>query len=382
MRKRNILIIAHEDVINGASFSLLNLMDALKEKCKFTVIVPYNNGPFLDECKKRPIKVYYVPFERWIKPKDSNFRKEKSKWFWKDNHNNQKLAKKMSKILEKESIELIHSNSSVVDFGYRLSKIMNIPHIWHIREFGIEDFNMYPLCSEKKFFKKICDKNNSLICISKAVAEKYSKKIDNNRLHIIYNGVDAKHINPKKEFPNKEDTIICLQTGMIHKAKGQNITIKAINELQKEGYKKLELWLAGSGKLEDLGIKNAEKMKWLKVLGRVNNIQELRKKVNIEIVSSQKEAFGRVTVEAMMGQIPVIGTNSGGTKELIKENENGLLYSPGNIDELKEKIEYLYNNRKEIKRLGKNAYAESKDYFQINRCAKEVFELYKEILKR
>lgn len=380
--KINVLMIAHESMINGASFSLLNLIDKLKDKCDFIIITPYNYGKFIESLKTRNIKVYHVPFERWVKLKDNNFKLEKKKWKRKDNLKNELLAKEMAKILKNEAIDIVHSNTSVVDFGYRLSKILKIPHIWHIREFGEEDFSMYPLCSYRKYYKKICDKNNYLVCVSKTVAEKFKGKIRDDKIQVIYNGVDKKNINCNKKYPTKKDKIICLQTGLISKTKGQDITIKAIDSLYKEGYKNIELLLAGSGNIEDLGIKNTDKNKWLKVLGQVNNINEIRKNVNIEIVSSKKEAFGRVTIEAMMGKISVVGSNSGGTKELIKDNETGLLYKQGDYEDLKEKIKYLYKNRKEIKRLGENAYKYSKDYFLIDRCAEEVFELYKELIEK
>lgn len=377
--KINVVVVAHESMINGASFSLLNLIDKLEDKCNFIVISPYDRGTFIDALAIRNVKVYYVPFERWIKYKDDNFKNEKKKWKRKDNFRNQMLAKEMAKILKNEKVDLIHSNTSVVDFGYRLSKILKVPHIWHIREFGEDDFSMYPLCSYRKYYKKICDKNNYLVCVSKSLMEKFNKKAKN--VQVIYNGVDSKNINDKKKFPSKNDKLICLQTGMINKAKGQDITIKAIEELYNEGYKNIELQLAGRGNIEDLGIEKKNR-KWLKVLGQVNNIEEIRKEVNVEIVSSKKEAFGRVTVEAMMGQIPVVGSNSGGTKELIKDNENGLLYEPSNYKDLKEKIGYLYKNKKEIKRLGVNAYNYSKDYFLIDRCASEIYKLYRNILKK
>ena len=199
---------------------------------------------------------------------------------------------------------------------------------------------------------------------------------------MIYNGIDAKNINNHKTFTKtKKDPLILLQSGMIHPAKGQDLTIKAVEELHKAGYKNIELWLAGSGKIEDLGIGRKNK-KWLKVLGQVSNLPEIRKKVNVEIVSSKKEASGRVTIEAMMGQIPVIGSASGGTKELIQDNQNGLLFEPNNVEDLKEKIKYLADNRKEIKRLGENAYRKTKQYFLIERTAKEVYALYQELIKK
>ena len=379
--KINVLILAHESMINGASFSLLNLMDKLSDKCNFIVITPYDRGKFVEALQTRPVKVYYVPFERWIKYKDENFKNEKKNWRRKDNFKNYVLAKAMAKILKNENIDIIHSNTSVVDFGYRLSKIMKVPHIWHIREFGEDDFSMYPLCSYRKYYKKITDKNNYLVCVSNSLKDKFKDKVKEDRIQVIYNGVDEKNINNDKKYPKKDDKLICLQTGMINKAKGQDITVKAIEELYKEGYKNIELQLAGSGDISSLGI-NPKNKKWLKVLGQVNNIETIRKNVNIEIVSSKKEAFGRVTVEAMMGGIPVIGSNSGGTKELIKDNETGLLYEPGNYKDLKEKIKYLYKNKKEIKRLGVNAYNYSKDYFLIDRCASEIYKLYKKILNK
>ena len=81
----------------------------------------------------------------------------------------------------------------------------------------------------------------------------------------------------------------------------------------------------------------------------------------------------------MMGGIVVVGSNSGGTKELIKNKETGLLFECGNYIDLSEKVKYLYNNRDELKRIGSNAFLSSKDYFLINRCANEIYNLYKKI---
>ena len=47
-----ILYIAHEWAINGASQSLLNLIDKLQDRCEFIVICPCIDGPFVEELKK------------------------------------------------------------------------------------------------------------------------------------------------------------------------------------------------------------------------------------------------------------------------------------------------------------------------------------------
>lgn len=373
----NILFIAHEQMINGASHSMIDIIDKLSDRCNFTIVTPFNNGPFVDEMKKRNVEIYYAPFYRWVDFKNDEYKIKRKQFKKSYDKINQILAEKLYNLIRDKNIDIIHTNTSVVDFGYRLSKIMNIPHVWHIREFGEKDFNMYPLCSYSEYYKKIAD-NNNLICISKEVMKKFVDKVPSSSLNLIYNGVSKKNLNSNKKYNlDKNQKIICLQSGMISKTKGQDITIKAIEKLVNEGYD-IELLIAGNGDVKNLGI-NIENKQWLKILGQVDNLPEIRKNVDIEIVSSKSEDFGRVTVEAMMGGIVVVGSNSGGTKELIKNKETGLLFECGNYIDLSEKVKYLYNNRDELKRIGSTAFLSSKDYFLINRCANEIYNLYKKI---
>ena len=370
---KKVLFVAHEKMINGASHSLLNIIDCLSDRCNFIVVTPYKDGPFVDELQKRNVDIYYAPFYRWVEFKDKSFDEKKKKWKYYNKINN-KLAKKLSIILKNEKIDIIHSNTTVVDFGYKLSKIMKIPHIWHAREFGEKDFSMYPLCSYRKYFKIMSD-NNYIICVSNIVSEKFKNKIKDKYLKVIYNGVNKININNDKKYNlSKNSKLVCLQSGMINKTKGQDITIKAVDSLIKEGYN-IELLIAGSGDISDLGI-NKDDKKWLKILGQVNNLPEIRRNVDVEIVSSKSEAFGRVTIEAMMGSLAVIGSNSGATKELIKDKENGLLFNQGDYIDLASKLKLLYNDRKLLEKIGKSAYDYSKDYFLIDRCANEIYELY------
>ena len=50
---------------------------------------------------------------------------------------------------------------------------------------------------------------------------------------------------------------------------------------------------------------------------------------DIGLTCSRNEAFGRTTVEALLMGKPVIGTNTGGTVDLISDGVDGLLYPPG-----------------------------------------------------
>lgn len=70
----------------------------------------------------------------------------------------------------------------------------------------------------------------------------------------------------------------------------------------------------------------------------------LRKNMDVELVCSRAEAFGRVTAEAMLGGMSVIGSNTGGTVGLINHKKIGYLYSKSDINELAEYMkEFICN---------------------------------------
>jgi glycosyltransferase involved in cell wall biosynthesis len=71
------------------------------------------------------------------------------------------------------------------------------------------------------------------------------------------------------------------------------------------------------------------------------------------LVCSKNEAWGRVAAEAMISGKPVIGYNGGGTKEIITNNFNGLLYK--DINELTMSMKTVIQNRELVNNLTCNA---------------------------
>ena len=84
----------------------------------------------------------------------------------------------------------------------------------------------------------------------------------------------------------------------------------------------------------------------------------------------------------MLGGKAVIGTASGGTAELIQNGKTGLLYTPGDYNELAAWIRYLYENAEEKCRLGAAARAWAADRFNQKKYAGEVAHLLDETLAR
>lgn len=189
---------------------------------------------------------------------------------------------------------------------------------------------------------------DTFVCISNSIYEHYSY-LDNRKKRVIYNGVEKSHYSPKEYIIGEK--IRFLISGRIEKAKGQDIVIEACKELIRRRITNFTVYLAGKGNMnipESLS-------SYVYLLGQVSDMPALRKKCNIELVCSLAEAFGRSTVEAMLSGNPVIGSESGGTKELIKDGEDGLLFKPGDYMDLANKMEFFIKNSNAIEYFGLSA---------------------------
>lgn len=380
----NILLITHERNLNGASKSLLNIIEQLKEKHKFYVLTPFSDGQMIEELKKRKIVFFSYPLKRWEREKDSNlfiWFLRKCRWYMYDRFVNTYCVHIIEKNIRELSIDLIHTNVSVLNIGGLLSKRMNIPHIWHIREFGQEDFGLYPLCSEKYMYNFISRYSDKIIVISKAIKNKYEPLLSNKNILLVYNGVGNENLYKNRVYMRPKITNFLI-SGTIRPEKGQLTAIMACKELVQNGITDFHLFIAGRGKCSELKEIFKEQDKYVSFLGQVDDLHIVRRKMDVELVCSRSEAFGRVTIEAMMAGMPVIGSNAGGTPELIIEGYNGMLYPFGDYHKLSACMKKYIENYEMISEHGKNGQDLATKNFAIERCANEIENIYESFITK
>ncbi len=381
-----ILFAAHEGDLNGSSKSLINLIDILSRTHTVFVLTSYKEGKFVEELKKHNCTVWYAPYFRWVKTRPESplrWLYQRLKWFGYEQWINRSSAKKIAAMAKGEGIDLIHSNTRVIDIGGLVGRYANIPHIWHFREFGEEDFRMYPVTSVKKHYGQVSRMAEGVIMISDAIQAKFAPLLDEKvQVFRIYNGVDDTNVWEKQPFaPEKISFLI---SGRISPTKGQKDVVKAAQLLLEKGYTNFKIYMAGtmSSQFQLFDRETEHVQEYVELLGQISDMPKLRRDMDVELVCSKAEAFGRVTVEAMMGSLPVIGSAAGGTLELIQEGVTGYLYEQGNPQELAEKMQRFLDNPELVYRLGHAAWEETKEYFLIERCAAEIAEVYKKVTER
>ena len=383
-----ILAVAHESGMNGgANRSLFTVINLLRQhySVDVDVVVPKENGEFVEALRKAGINVYFQPY----KCDFSVYRyspKDLLKWIYVRyiNLHNMLLAKRTKSMFSNCIYDIIYVNTRMSSYGAFLAKELNIPLVCHIREIGDPHaiWGCWTLRMIGRYSKKV-------IAISTVMKEIIQEKIPESKVIAILNGIDCNHVESITDNFTQNNINILL-TGRVVAAKGHMDALKAVFELKQRGYNNLMLHIAGSISDSTNGIKYYESLKTyamehniddnVKFLGEVNNIFELRKNMAIELMCAICEPFGRVTVEAMRSGLLVIGSNTGGTLDIIKDGESGLLYSQGDYISLADKIEWAIINEEDRKKIQEYGRRYSIDHFTKEENVEKIYATLKSVI--
>jgi glycosyltransferase involved in cell wall biosynthesis len=113
-------------------------------------------------------------------------------------------------------------------------------------------------------------------------------------------------------------------------------------------------------------------------LGRIkpNDMPNFYHKLDAFVIPSYREAFGVAALEASACEIPVVGTNIGGLREVIRNGETGFLVERGDYEEIRNVIRTLLTNselRKNMGRAGRKFVQEKYELSQSVRLMEEVY---------
>ncbi|MDK2083858.1 glycosyltransferase [Aliarcobacter butzleri] len=268
------------------------------------------------------------------------------------------IAMKLKKYIKENNINIVMSFLYRPNYINILAKIFGSSHksIINIRSTTSRYKNEGLLGKINLFLiNNLFDKADLIISNSKGVDEDL-KSIMNitTNTKVIYNPVDIKYINSKKDicedvdfkfFSNKKYII---SVGRLIPLKRNFDLIEAFFELQKED-DNLEVLFLGDGILKNDLINECVKLNIenkVHFLGNVKNPFYYLSRSNLFVLNSQIEGFPNVLVEAMTCGLPVISSDcKSGPREILETEKYGLLYPVGDVGTLIEKIKfYLYQD--------------------------------------
>ncbi len=201
-----------------------------------------------------------------------------------------------------------------------------------------------------------------------------------DKIITIQNGIDCnliKQIKPDSFKTDKGKTNIGL-IGRLDKQKGQTILLKAAKLLLSK-QQNIQIYLFGEGP-EEKTLREMVKQEGLSncinFMGATENIHTHISQMDIITIPSLWEGLPNILLEAMALECPVIASRINGIIEVVKDNEEALLFEPGNEKELAESIQKLIKDRSLAQKIGSNAKKHVLNNYSIERCVNKTTDLY------
>ena len=319
------------------------------------------------------------------------------------------VYEKLHKLAEECNFDLIHSNfPAMPDLLLKIGRKTCIPSITTIHttikgqkdgimSSGLPFFRMdfserctlllYPALrlAEQLYLRK----SKKLITVSnwmRWIIEKNYPFVP--KLHVIHNGVDSKRFKPQRS--NNPQTLdetrrpVVLFSSRLTVAKGVHYFIQAIPKILTKT-KEVHFVFSGAGPKEHwiswLRKLNIDKS-FYTFLGYVDYklLPSLYAKADIFVAPSLYENLPIRILEAMSCESAVVASNICAIPEAITNGENGILISPGNVDELAKVITMLLKDDELRSTLGKNARQTVIEKFSWNVIAEKTVDTYKKLL--
>ncbi len=256
-----------------------------------------------------------------------------------------RAIKDISALVEKEGIDVIHSNM------FHANLIARVVAIFKKVKVVASIHNTYKKvhwnrCLINRFLSKY---TSSIVVGSKDVFNDVLEfdRVNPDLVHIIPNSVDIgmsksnlTKIEARKKICISESQFLIGTVGRLENQKGHEYLLKALSELIISGHNDVRLIIVGYGSLEshlkqfssDLDLENH-----VQFLGARNDLGDLYKAMDVYVMPSLWEGLSLAMVSAMAAGLPIISTRVGGAQELLSDNR-GVLVEPGDSGALATEI--------------------------------------------
>lgn len=374
-----VLIVCHDRFLSGANRALIDWLDGRdRAKADITVLLPRDNADTRMRLEEIGCEVWHAPFVLAIKPVERRglvwHIKNNAKFVW-SLCAHPFISRYVAKKALARGIQVVHSNSFATTFGSEIAHLLDVPHIWHIREFCETDHGFTHYFPSR--VARQCEASHAIF-ISEAVKEYQTKKYSFKSEMVVYDRVQCVgSICGHRSFMNDG---ICniIMVGTISEGKGQQEAIEAIKMLQEEG-RNVRLFLCGQGDRNMLQPLLVGCESFIFDLGYREDVNEIRTGMDIALVCSRMEAFGRVTIEGQYYWNVVIGADSGCTSHLIDDGKTGFLYRKGDPRDLAKKITYCMDNPCRMSEITNTARASAvREY--AGDISEKIFATYTRVL--
>lgn len=377
MNEKEKVIVHIAQSAGGVKEYLYMLLKNMNPKYINILILSEEYKKYQKEFEKVSQDIYYVPMTR-----DVSIVKDI------------KAIINVKKILKNIHPNIVYCHSSKAGAIGRIALLLNRKikviynaHGWY--------FNAEIPKVKKKIFafieRMLAKKTNIIINISESELEsalnyKIAKK---EKMLIIKNCIDFEkykidlkqaRIISRKQYNIEDNEILIGTVGRIAEQKNPLLMYRAFKKIN-EKYPNTKLIYVGDGNLKEELLKNVQNDNLTDkviITGWVEKTQNVIPAIDIAVLPSKWEGFGLVLIEYMLCDKAIVASATGGILDIIKDDENGLLFKNDDENSLYEKIELLI----EKEEIGRKMIENNKSYrniYEIEKLEKEHEKIFEEL---
>jgi glycosyltransferase involved in cell wall biosynthesis len=355
-----ICFVAHQATKEGAGRFMLDEIEYLRRAGHEVLAILPREGALTKTLAERRIEFRIVPTTWWTRAALKTTEP--------DYPASIVAARRIATELRDWRADIAYTHTIVVPTGALGAVFAGIPHVWHIHEFSYHPAAVEMAIEKPLLARFIAQTSNLVFFNSKAVAAEWDGHLGSAPNALVYNWVTPNGTGSKidisdltaRELLADRNTFVMAMVGSLVRWKRQTDAIEATAQLLGEG---LDVALVIVGPSTDA--KFAAELHALiqerglsgrvRLVGYTEHPEAILRAANVAVVCSDREPFGRVTIEAMAQGTPVVATNSGGTPEIIEDGVSGLLFPTGDSSALAAHIRTLVSNPDRLAQLGASA---------------------------
>ena len=298
--------------------------------------------------------------------------------------------------IKKCNIHLIHTNTSAVWGGGIAARLCRIPHVSSVMELVEE-----PLFVAKAMSLMATLFSDKVVAVSEAVKNHFIKLVGfgKHKYEVIPTPVNEKKYrfsesgrkSVRLELGIDDKVVVVGMAARLNRWKGQDVFVQACaNVINEIGQKKRVHFIIMGEPLPGQEYFKEEMLKAIENLGlsscttvpgyKTNFVDWLSAMDVYVLPSKWPEPNSSGVIAAMAVGLPVIGTNIGGTPEVVIHEQTGLLVPPDDPEAMAKAMLRLIENHDERKRMGNEAKKRAMKLYSLTSYIKRIESIYDSLI--
>lgn len=293
------------------------------------------------------------------------------------------------KLMKKNKYDLTHSFFTVPcgQVSWILKKMHKLPYVVSLRGSDVPGYSQkFSLIYKfiNPLIRKIWKDADNVVSVSSGLRDLARKFNPDQEIDVIFNGIN---ISEFQYQPEKVDTdhfrILCVSR--LTQRKAIDYLIRAVANL-KEKHPDVVLELVGDGEqkseLENLARElKAEKYIVFTGLVKHEEVSAYFNRASVFVLPSLNEGMSNVMLEALACGLPIVATDTGGTKELVDDGRNGFIIKMKDAKDIEEKVERLIADQELRKKMAQESRKKAEE-MSWRKVADDYFNFYEKLAKK